>query len=266
MPFSRRSEIAELWRHSARLTRADIFGPDDPLRPVYENRGNLDWQVDVAAVGMVGTGYRPGGLAILSINPAGGSPTSRTDFLSDRMYEGFKHLRNAAKGRHALAAFEESNKAFITSMQSWGSMTRYLEQIRKAMNWDYEDIAYLYVVPFRTRGDNGSQMERTIRGRSHIEKGYEKHLKGQLDLLSPGLIVGWTSRPTPSGRGTGKEAIPVWRSSTSRGSATLIPKGTRCCRSWPSAQADPVLHHRSVVATLGPIPLKLRASPDSLKK
>lgn len=189
MPFSRRSEIAEVWRRDARLTRGDIFGPDDPLRPVYENRGNLDWQIDVAAAGMVGTGYRPGGLAILSINPAGGSSTSRTDFLSDRMYEGFKHLRIAAKGRHALAAFEESNKAFITSMQSWGSMTRYLEQIRKAMSWDYEDIAYLYVVPFRTRGDNGSQMERTIRGRNHIEKGYENHLKGQLDLLSPGLLV-----------------------------------------------------------------------------
>ena len=54
MPFSRRSEIAELWRRGARLIRADIFGPDDPLRPVYENRGNLDWQVDVTVVGMVG--------------------------------------------------------------------------------------------------------------------------------------------------------------------------------------------------------------------
>ena len=189
MPFSRRRGIAELWRQGARLIRADIFGPDDPLRPVYENRGNLDWQVDVAAVGMVGTGYRPGGLAILSINPAGGSPMSRTNFLSDRMYEGFKHLRNAAKGRDALAAFEESNKAFIASMQNWGSMTSYLKQIREAMSWDYEDIAYLYVVPFRTRGDNGSQMERTIRGRDHIGKGYEKHLKGQLDLLSPRLVV-----------------------------------------------------------------------------
>ena len=208
MPFSRRSEIAELWRRGARLIRADIFGPDDPLRPVYENRGNLDWQVDVAAVGMVGTGYRPGGLAILSINPAGGSPTSRTDFLSDRMYEGFKHLRNAAKGRHALVAFEESNKAFIASMQSWGSMTRYLDQIRKAMNWDYEDIAYLYLVPFRTRGDNGSQMERTIRGRGHIEKGYEKHLKRQLDLLSPGLVIAMDKPSNAIGQRYRDEADP----------------------------------------------------------
>ncbi len=189
MPSSSRSEIAKLWRQGAQLTRKDVFGPDDPLRPVYERPSSLDWQIDVAAPGMVGSGYRSGGVAILSINPAGGSPKSRSDLLSDRMYEKFKGLRGVAQGRQALDAFEASNEAFIASMRHWGSMTRYLELIQQAMKWRHENIAYLYVVPFRTRGDKGSQMERTIRGRDHIEKGYQKHLKGQLDLLSPGRIV-----------------------------------------------------------------------------
>ncbi len=189
MPFSDRSEIAELWRQGAQLARGDIFGSDDSLRPVYEGQSALEDQVDIAGVGMVGARYPSGGLAILSINPAGGSRTSRTDFRSDRMYERFKDLRDAVEGDCAVDAFEDSNKAFIASMRHWGSMTGYLTQIQGAMKWNHEDIAYLYVVPFRTRGDKGSRMTQSRRGRDHIEQGYRKHLKGQLDLLSPGLIV-----------------------------------------------------------------------------
>ena len=189
MPYSDRSEIAALWRQGARLTRGDIFGPDDSLRPVYESRSALEDQIDVAAVGMVGAHYRSGGLAILSINPAGGSPTSPTNYFSDRMYDRFRDLRNAVEDDCALAAFEDSNRAFIASMQRWGSMTGYLTQIQDTMKWNHEDIAYLYVVPFRTKGDNGGRMTQSRRGRDHIEQGYRRYLKGQLDLLSPGLIV-----------------------------------------------------------------------------
>lgn len=189
MPFSDRSEIAALWRQGARLARGDIFGPDDSLRPVYESRSALEDQIDVVALGMVGARYLSGGLAILSINPAGGSPTSRTNYFSDRMYERFRDLRNAVENDCALVPFEDSNKAFIASMQRWGSMTGYLTQIQDAMRWNHEDIAYLYVIPFRTKGDNGSRMTQSRKGCDHIEQGYRKHLKGQLALLSPGLIL-----------------------------------------------------------------------------
>ena len=187
--FSNRSQIAELWCRCARLRRTDIFGPADPLRPSYARPGNLAWQVGVAAVGMVGANYKSGGLAFLSINPAGGSEHFRTNQLSERMYQGFKGLQNPTEPGGELTAFEEMNAAVLPSMPYWASMGKNLEKIREAMKWRYEDIAYLYVVPFRTKGDKGSAMAGSQRGRSYIEQGYEKHLKGQLALLSPGKII-----------------------------------------------------------------------------
>ena len=185
MTFSSRMQVARLWCQCARLTRTDIFGPEDLLRPTYATPGNLERQIDIAAVGMVGADYKPGGLAFLSINPAGGSERSRTDPLSDRMYHAFEGLRHTTAGAEATA-FDQANTAVIASMPNWGSMGRYLEKIRDAMKWNYDDIAYLYVVPFRTRSDRGSAMANNPRGRGYIEHGYRKHLKAQLALLSPG--------------------------------------------------------------------------------
>ena len=88
-----RTQVAELWQISARLSRLDIFGPDDPLCPRYR-RNDLNWQIDVVAPGFVGAKYRPGGLVILSINPAGGNDEFTSNPLSNAVYERFRDLRN----------------------------------------------------------------------------------------------------------------------------------------------------------------------------
>ena len=181
-----RKQAAELWQECANITREKIFGTEDALRPVYR-LSSLNWQIDVAAVGMVGENYEPGGLAILSVNPAGGKddyqrnhPPSKRQ-RANEMYERMRDLRDS---KFALHAFEQSNKAILESYPDWGSMADYCNQILDAVDKRFRDIAYLHVVPFRTTGDDGSEMDE-----SYLNNGFGKHLKGQLDILAPSHII-----------------------------------------------------------------------------
>ena len=181
-----RQQAAELWQQCANLTREDIFGPDDDLRPMYR-RSLLNWQIDVTAVGMVGKNYEPGGLAILSVNPAGGKENYQSNHSTSRkqraneMYERMRDLRNS---KYILHAFEKSNEAILNDYPDWGSMANYCRDILRAVNRNFNDISYLHVVPFRTKGDKGS----TINKR-YLDNGYDKHLKNQLGMLSPSHII-----------------------------------------------------------------------------
>lgn len=175
-----RTQVALLWQRSAALRRADIFGLVDENRPKYR-KSELDWQADVVAAGLVGANYRPGGMVLLSVKPAGGRHDFCSDSRSDEVYERFRVLREPES---PLAAFEESNSAVLRSIRSWGSISRDCEKILAAAGKCLNDIAFLYVIPFRTSDDSSS----SAKG-GWLENGYTKHLKGQLELLSPKHIA-----------------------------------------------------------------------------
>ena len=182
---SYRTQLAELWQECANITRKDIFGPYDKLRPKYCSRKSR-WQIDVTAVGMVGKKYRPGGLTILSVNPAGGKADYEPEPDDNRMYKRLKRLRNATD---VIDAFKKSNRACSKSYPHWGSMTRFCDQVLEAVRKDIHDIAFLHVVPFRTKDDKGYEMLTSKERRSYLNNGYNKLLKKQLDTLSPERIV-----------------------------------------------------------------------------
>ena len=175
-----RNQVAELWHEGARLSRKDVFGQNDELRPEYEN-GHLNWQTDVVAVGMVGTDYRPGGLILLSVNPAGGKAEFGSNDLSDKTYERYKDLRRTG---NPLSRFEKSNRALIASVPRWRITRQYYNRILESTGKRLSDVSLLYVVPFRTSGDNGSAMKS-----AYLDNGYTKHLQRQLEVLSPGHII-----------------------------------------------------------------------------
>lgn len=179
-----RQQLADLWRDGAQITRQDIFGPADSLRPVYpaDNRVLIE-QIDVPAVGMVGPKYR-GDFAIRSVNGAGGKFDHRSLPSSDVMYEQFRRLRDAAPGEPALDAFEALNRAYMATMPDWGGQWRHIWRINEAAGRELDEIAYLYLVPFRTIGDSGSRMHRTF-----FDAGYERHLVPELRALAPKCIV-----------------------------------------------------------------------------
>ena len=189
--LSFRKQAAELWHECAKITREDIFGPEDTIRPAYK-RTLLNWQIDVTAVGMVGQRYEPGGLVILSVNPAGGKDNYQSNHSpskkkrADEMYERMRNLRNADR---ILDAFEKSNSAILNNYPDWGSMTDYCNQILDSANKVFRDIAYLHVVPFRTRGDKGSEMNSSEVGKSYLRSGFYIHVKRQLDILSPSHVI-----------------------------------------------------------------------------
>ena len=178
-----RVEVAAFWHECASIRREAIFGLADALRPTYRDR-SLQWQVDVAAVGYVGIDYEPGGVVMLSVNPAGGKNTLEPNPASDRMYECLLAFRDSKPNDGLRSAFEGSHEAFRRSFPNWTITRKHYNKILTKLGTRFDEIAFLYVVPFRTRGDNGSAMSHRF-----IMNGYKEHLKGQMDQLVPGMVV-----------------------------------------------------------------------------
>jgi hypothetical protein len=131
---------------------------------------------------MVGSIYR-GELAILSVNGAGGKDDAKRYPSSDAMYGALRNLRTAAPGALALAAFDAFTAAVDASIPDWPFGKR-VQKVLDAAQRSLCDIAYLYVVPFRIRGDAGA----TMRPR-YLEKGYDRHLIHQLRAVAPKVII-----------------------------------------------------------------------------
>ena len=177
-----RNDIAEFWHKCAQIRRKDIFGLEDALRPNYRLR-SLQWQVDVAAVGFVGNDYQPGGVAMLSVNPAGGRDDLEPNPASDGMYESLLAFRDS-KPNGLRSAFGRSHDAFSRSFPNWTITRSHYRKILEELGREIDELAFLYVVPFRTRGDKGSTMKERF-----LANGYERHLKRQMALLTPGTVV-----------------------------------------------------------------------------
>src|SRR5258708_23700604 len=167
-----RSAMASLWPAGAQLTRADVFGRADPLRPGYDTLSNsIVEQVSVPAMGMVGAAYLPGSLSFVSVNPAGGKPGAKSSPVDDELYRMVEQLRDAQDESSQLNSFEDLASCFTVSMPTWTIWRQYIDPILAAISKTLEECAYLYLVPFRTRGDNGSRMPEQF-----AATGYARHL------------------------------------------------------------------------------------------
>lgn len=179
-----REQLSDLFHEAAQITRKDVFGSGDELRPVYLKKDNiLTGQIDVPSVGMVGPEY-DGSVVILSVNGAGAKDNVKSLQSSDRMYAALCNLRDAAPGASAQAAFEALNLAVIASVPDWGVSKQHILKILEAVHKSVKDIAYLYLVPFRTRDDKGSTMNQ-----KYFDAGYDRHLARQLRALTPKVII-----------------------------------------------------------------------------
>ncbi len=197
-----RAEVAAFWHECASIRREAIFGLADALRPTYRHR-SLQWQVDVAAVGYVGIDYEPGGVVMLSVNPAGGRENLEPDPASDKMYERLVAFRDSKPNGGLGRAFEDSHSAFRRSYPNWTITRKHYNKILATLGTRFDELAFLYVVPFRTRGDKGSTMSRRF-----VDNGYEKHLKKQMALLSPGTVIAMDQRSEESANRYRREEVP----------------------------------------------------------
>lgn len=165
-------------RKRAQLTRSEIFGASDSLMPVSEVQ-----DASTAAPGMIGTRYSKGNLVLLSINPAGGKDDS-TSSISDReMYAGYRALGSSSDA-DLNQAFATFNAYVARQMPSWRVYKQHTNRILEALDLELDEIAYLYVVPFRTRADDGARIPVNV-----VDRAYDAGLDHMLALLSPKVLV-----------------------------------------------------------------------------
>lgn len=171
-----RIALAALWHRRALVTRTEIFGfADEKLLPVAAPS-----QVEICVPGMVGNDYTAGGVAIVSVNPAGGRDGFRPTLTDESLYAAAAELRTSAD----LGAFDRLNDAFVAGMPSWGPQWRVIESILRATRKHLSEISYPYLVPFRSRGDAGSTLSQGI-----LDRGYASGFQEIVAALRPGHIV-----------------------------------------------------------------------------
>ncbi len=171
-----RSILAKLWHKRASITRQDIFGSADvDLRPVATSS-----QADVAVPGMTGENYESGGLAIVSVNPAGGKDDFRPTLGDAKLYEAARAIGKSDD----VQSFEQMNQAYRLGMPSWGAQWRHVNAILTATDRSLLQLAYPYLVPFRTRGDKGSALKQDV-----IDRGYRSGFVEIMRELQPNLVI-----------------------------------------------------------------------------
>ena len=171
-----RSALARLWHKRARITRQDIFGVMDAnLRPVKSSS-----QADVAVPGMVGENFESGGLAIVSVNPAGGKDDFRPTSGDEKLYKAAQAIAQSDD----VKAFELMNQAYRLGMPSWGAQWCHINDILTASHRSLRQLAYPYLVPFRTRADKGSALKQDV-----VDRGYESGFVEIMLELQPTLVI-----------------------------------------------------------------------------
>lgn len=173
-----RLRLAGVWQERASVTRRNIFGNLDPLCPIAES-----YDANTVAPGMVGPAYIPGGVVLLSINPAGGKDNAAPSEADREMYLKFRNLRDSNLD-DVPSAFEAVNEVWKKQMPNWTIYRQHIAKILAALAVSLDQIAYVYVVPFRIRGDDAGKIKPDI-----VDRGYVKGLERQLQALAPGCIV-----------------------------------------------------------------------------
>ena len=185
MTDDNRGELAILWHQCAQIMRRDVFSDTDILRPKYdEPGGRIAAQMDIPAIGTVGRNYQEHGVSFVSVNPAGGKATSRSTESDDHLYDAFAGVRDANSPSAISDAFESMVSRFSVAVRGWTITRQYIDPILRELKVSFDDVCYLYLVPFRTLGDKGSTMPERF-----TLSAYEKHLKHQLSATRPALLI-----------------------------------------------------------------------------
>jgi hypothetical protein len=103
--------------------------------------------------GYVGLNYVLGqGLLLLAINPGGGGDAYTCRIPEDEVFYPLLAQFKSATPTNVVTSFEQVNEAFARIVQSW-NLWRILEPTLRAAGRRLEEVAYMNVVPYRTRGD-----------------------------------------------------------------------------------------------------------------
>ena len=179
MPMASREAVAEFLQRCVRIEREAIFGPDDAEKwlPKYLNE-----DASTMFAGYVGPRYVPGkGIVLVAINPGGGRDSySRRTPEDERFYPLLQKFKTADRS-NAQKAFEDINDRFKGMVQRW-NIWRIIEPTLDAAGLSLEQVAYVNLVPYRTRGDKTPPV-------SARKSAFERIVEPMFKILDPKAIV-----------------------------------------------------------------------------
>lgn len=138
------SHIAAAMLEALRLRRSDIFWPADDQCPVSEPD-----DAQVPQIGFVGRTYSRGGDVLLGINPGGGGDSYRRTREDMILLPKIKSIHDQAEPRRAM---NDAFAIYANNMQTW-NLWRIVRPVLQAAGTGIDEIGYLNLCPFRTRGD-----------------------------------------------------------------------------------------------------------------
>ena len=179
MPIASREAIAEFLHRCVRIEREAIFGPDDAEKwlPKYLNE-----DASTMFAGYVGPRYVPGkGIVLIAINPGGGGDSYSRRTPEDERFYPLLHKFKTADRSNAQKAFEDINDRFKEMVQRW-NIWRIIEPTLDAAGLSLEQVAYVNLVPYRTRGDKMPPV-------SARKSAFERIVEPMFEILDPKAIV-----------------------------------------------------------------------------
>lgn len=168
------NQIVEAYHNTALLERSAIFS-DTRLMPVTRPE-----DAAIAAPGWVGKQWHSGGTLLMAINPGGGGDAYRLNPMDERLYGLFRTFKSAPADQReeALAAL---STAWI-EIQKTHNIYRLIRPIMEALDAGNEDLAFLNVLPFRTRQDKPA-------GSAILRQAWNVATSHQVAALRPSRII-----------------------------------------------------------------------------
>lgn len=144
-----RRSLAIHFHRLTRISRHDLFGEaDSQLRPK-----NLPTDNETMFAGFVGSKYVCGkGLLLLGINPGGGGDSYAKRISEDEVFYPRLHAFKSANDDSILEHFENINESFVRIVKGW-KLWRIFKPTLIAAALDLDDVAYMNIVPYRTRAN-----------------------------------------------------------------------------------------------------------------
>lgn len=142
-----RESLATHFHGLVQISREEIFGSDNArCMPL-----NLPDDAETMFAGYVGPAYKPAsGVLLLAINPGGGGDTYTSRPPEDESFYPLLMEFKRSLAPAALHGFERINQAFASIVRQW-NMWRILEPTLEAAGCSIDEVAYMNVVPYRTR-------------------------------------------------------------------------------------------------------------------
>jgi hypothetical protein len=144
-----REQLARHFHGLTQIPREEIFGSEEAIcRPL-----NLHKDARTMFAGYVGRNYRKNrDLLLLAINPGGGGDKYTHRTAEDEVFYPLLMDFKGASDNEILSSFESVNASFVPIVRGW-NLWRIIEPALLAAGKTLDEIAYMNVVPYRTRTD-----------------------------------------------------------------------------------------------------------------